>query len=151
METKEFEENVTRVVGAVIFNQRCDAILVGQRAGGKRFPLKWEFIGGKAEPGESLSSACERELLEEIGQKVEAGRLLGTERYDYGGDVGVIQVNFIECQPKGSVVIRPDPDVYAQIRWVPIVEVPQLDWIEADKEFAKKLAVDFTSPIPSQN
>jgi 8-oxo-dGTP diphosphatase len=151
MEYKEREEKITRVVGAVIFNQGRDTILVGQRAETAKYPLKWEFIGGKVIPGESLSSAIERELLEEINLRVAAGKLLGVARYDYGGEIGVIQVNFIECQPKGSVVVKPDPDAYAQIKWVPIARLPQLDWIEANKEFARKLAVDLTSPKPSQN
>ena len=152
METKETEPKVTNVVGAVIFNNRRDSILVGQRAEGKKFPFKWEFIGGKAETGESLEQAVEREMDEEVGLDVEVVAEIDQAEHNYGGDVGIIRVHFIECHPKGNVVLKQfDRKIYNDIRWVKVTEAPKLDWIEADKEFAQNLAVSLTAPVPSRN
>ena len=53
------------VVAAVI--ERQGLILVGQRKPGKWHELKWEFPGGKVEPGEAPAAALARELEEELG------------------------------------------------------------------------------------
>lgn len=46
-------------------------ILIAQRPPGKHLAGMWEFPGGKLEPGESASSALERELEEELGIAVD--------------------------------------------------------------------------------
>ena len=86
------------VVGAVFYDQDLDSFLVAQRAEGLKFPLKWEFIGGKREENDDdLFKAFEREVKEEINKQVKATRILGTSNIDYAGDLGNIMVYFIEC------------------------------------------------------
>ena len=58
------------VVAGLIFDQ--DRLLVCQRDSRGSFALKWEFPGGKLEPGEEYEGALRRELKEELG--IEAGR-----------------------------------------------------------------------------
>ena len=53
------------VVCALI--ERDGLVLVAQRPAHKHLPLKWEFPGGKVEPGESPEAAIVRELREELG------------------------------------------------------------------------------------
>lgn len=53
------------VVAAVIM--RDDLILLAQRPHGKHQGGKWEFPGGKVEPGETALLGLARELLEELG------------------------------------------------------------------------------------
>jgi 8-oxo-dGTP diphosphatase len=55
-----------RVVAALILNQE-GKILVCQRTRHQVMPMKWEFPGGKIEPGEQPRDALHRELEEELG------------------------------------------------------------------------------------
>ena len=45
-------------------------LLVGQRPACKDYPGKWEFPGGKLEPGESVYKALVREFREELGLEI---------------------------------------------------------------------------------
>ena len=51
---------------------RGDEVLVCQRKAGSAMGLKWEFPGGKIEPGESAEQALVRELVRDLA----AGKLL---------------------------------------------------------------------------
>ena len=46
---------------------RDNKILICQRTRHQTMPLKWEFPGGKIEPGEKPEQALVRELEEELG------------------------------------------------------------------------------------
>ncbi|QQG43069.1 MAG: NUDIX domain-containing protein [Candidatus Daviesbacteria bacterium] len=130
---------VIRVVGAVIFNPKSDSYFVGQRGKNKKVPLKWEFIGGKVETGEDLLRAIQREFKEEVGINIKALRSINKSQFNYGGEVGLIEVNFIECELFKD---EPnfDPEVYEICKWVKRGELANLDWVEADREFALNLA-----------
>lgn len=136
-------KKVTRVVGAVIFNSKTDSFFLGQRSRLKKHPLKWEFIGGKVED-EDILEAAEREFEEEVGRKTKALRLLHTVRYDYGGNVGIIEVNFVECEQLQGIV-NFDKSVYETCSWIPRNQLLTLDWIKADRKFAKHIADNFNS------
>src|ERR671927_100890 len=69
------------VVAGILLKQ--DRVLICQRKPGGAFPLKWEFPGGKVEPGEDLVAALERELEEELGIRIERPRELRRYRHRY--------------------------------------------------------------------
>lgn len=54
------------VVAAVLIDAD-NRILIQQRPVHKQYPLKWEFPGGKVDPGEFPEAALVRELKEELG------------------------------------------------------------------------------------
>ncbi len=58
---------------AAIFDETHEHILLIRRADNGC----WAVPGGYMEPGENLAEACEREVLEETGLVVTAGRLIG--------------------------------------------------------------------------
>jgi len=63
---------VVRVVAALMENENGQ-VLITQRRPQAFMPLKWEFPGGKVEPGETDTQALARELKEELGIEVEVG------------------------------------------------------------------------------
>lgn len=59
-------------------------ILISRRAAHRHQGNRWEFPGGKVEPGESVESALARELDEELGLTVQHSRALIDISHDYG-------------------------------------------------------------------
>ena len=68
------------VVAALIY--RGDRFMICRRPEGKARAGMWEFVGGKAEQGESLEEALVRECKEEIGVTVSVGEPYMTVEYD---------------------------------------------------------------------
>jgi 8-oxo-dGTP diphosphatase len=71
-----------RVVAAVVVD-RQGQVLIAQRPPGKWQAGRWEFPGGKLEPGETEAAAVRRELAEELGIRVDAAERLADITHDY--------------------------------------------------------------------
>jgi 8-oxo-dGTP diphosphatase len=116
------------VVCAVIEDGR-DHVLVAQRPAHKHLALKWEFAGGKIEPGESAAAALVREIQEELGCSIEVGAGLPPVRHDYG-QVQIEMIPFVCTLAPASA--PPHPHEHIAIRWVTVDELRQLDLAPAD-------------------
>ena len=68
-------ECIVEVVAGVITDAR-GRILLARRTEGRDLAGRWEFPGGKREPGESAEAALARELREELGIEVDIGEPL---------------------------------------------------------------------------
>jgi 8-oxo-dGTP diphosphatase len=116
---------VIHVVGAAIFHQgRC---LVALRSASMSLPLKWEFPGGKIEPGESPEVALRREVQEELGLDVEVQGLLGQGQSMHDGrsiELSVYRARFLA----GDLELAE----HAEARWFAASELSALDWAAAD-------------------
>lgn len=64
-------------VKVVVFDEQNRRLILRRSASSKGNPGKWDFPGGKVNPGEALDEAAKREVLEETGLEVEIGRVLG--------------------------------------------------------------------------
>jgi 8-oxo-dGTP diphosphatase len=125
---------MTTVVAAVI--ERDGLVLIGQRRAGQRHALKWEFPGGKVEPGETPADALRRELEEELGIRAEIGGQIADYEYAYPGGAP-IRLNFFEVKIfTGEIENR----VFAQVRWEPRQRLPDYDFLEGDLDFVRMLA-----------
>jgi len=114
------------VVGAAILRDgRC---LAAQRGPAMRLPGKWEFPGGKVEPGEDPLTALAREVHEELGLAIAVGEPLGTGR-DPAGDVAVRLDVYLAVVTGGELRLLE----HADARWVQAAELDALDWADADR------------------
>ena len=124
----------TMVVAAVI--ERDGHVLVCQRKQGYRHPLKWEFPGGKVEPGETPRAALQRELSEELSVRASVGPEIIRYEYQYPGRSPILlifhRVNEFEGEPRN--------EVFEQIRWETRERLPQYDFLEGDLDFVRRLA-----------
>jgi len=121
------------VVAAVI--ERNGRILICQRRGG-RHALKWEFPGGKVEPGEDSRSALARELREELQIEATIGATLHAETVRYSGGPS-IRLEFYRVTDFSGEPVNLQ---FEQIGWEERQNLPAYDFLEGDAGFVKKLA-----------
>ena len=123
------------VVAALI--RRGDELLICQRAANKPMPLKWEFPGGKVEPGEDLRAALVRELDEELGIRATIGREVSTLRHVYRKDDFAVELRFFAVDEfEGELQNR----IFADMRWEKIPSLAEYDFLEADLELVRQIA-----------
>lgn len=131
---------MTIVVAAVI--EQNSRILVCQRRRDKPFPLKWEFPGGKVEPGESLEAALERELAEELDAHADIGREIYRVRYQYPGRPEPFELVFFSAKI-GQIQFGAKATAlraFEQVIWVNPTELLKYDFLEANAELITQLA-----------
>jgi 8-oxo-dGTP diphosphatase len=121
------------VVAAVI--EREGRILICQRKGG-RHALKWEFPGGKVEPGEDSRSALARELREELQIEAHIGPEIHAVTVRYGQDLPIHLKFFQVTEFSGEPVNMQ----FERIAWEHHPNLPGYDFVEGDIEFVRKLA-----------
>ncbi|MGD1044306.1 MAG: (deoxy)nucleoside triphosphate pyrophosphohydrolase [Bacteroidota bacterium] len=115
--------------------KKNNLILICQRKRGGRYELKWEFPGGKLEPGETAEQCLRRELQEELSIEIDAIERVQTEAAYYE-DGGMFNVAY--CFVSGFDG-EPHNNVFEQIRWVTTNELKEMDLLEGNKPFVGKL------------
>ena len=113
------------VGGAILRDARC---LVARRSGTMPEAGRWEFPGGKVEPGETPVAALVRELREELGCEVRPIDILGRGRAAQP-DGRRILLDVYEAELVSGV---PRAREHAELRWADPTELTRLAWARAD-------------------
>jgi 8-oxo-dGTP diphosphatase len=123
-----------RVVAALI--RRAGLLLICQRGPQQPMALKWEFPGGKIEPGESSEQALARELDEELGIRATIGAPVTQIRHTYRNG-GVVALEFFLVESyDGEIENR----IFNEIRWERTENLPKYDFLAADHGLVRDLA-----------
>jgi len=125
--------NVIRVTAALI--EKDGKILIAQRNGEGNQALKWEFPGGKIDPGETPEQCLSRELKEELNLDIRVGELLDTINFDY--PTWTIQLLVYRAEIVGGEMRL---NVHNDVRWVARSEISSYDFCPADVELVKKIS-----------
>ena len=124
-----------RVVAAVI----CDSFEKKQKIfatakGYGEFKGRWEFPGGKVEPGETPQQALVREIREELATKIRVGNLITTIEYDY--PAFHLSMDCFWCEvTEGNLKLLEAEDA----RWLTKEKLYSVSWLPADMKLIAEI------------
>ena len=127
-------------VAVGIARDRTGQLLVGQRPACKAYSGKWEFPGGKLEPGESVFKALMREFREELGLEITRAEPAFVVRHRYPDRSVELNVwRVIKCRGKatgqeGQIVC-----------WVAPRELAGLDFLDGNQTIVEQIIRDVES------
>ena len=119
------------VAAAIVTNGR---VLACERSAPPEVAGRWEFPGGKVEPGETDAQALVRECAEELGVRVEVGARVGPD-VPLAHGRAVLRV-FAVTLLDGDV---PRALEHAAMRWLAADELDSVPWLPADKPIVAEL------------
>jgi 8-oxo-dGTP diphosphatase len=113
------------IVGAAII--RDGRVLACERSDPPEMAGRWEFPGGKVEPGESDAEALVRECAEELGVRIEVGARVGP-------DVAIAHGRALLRVYVARLVTDavPRPLEHSRLRWLAADELDAVGWLPAD-------------------
>lgn len=119
------------VATAIVRNRQ---VLAQQRAFPSDHAGRWEFPGGRVEPGESEKAAVVRECREELGVDVIAGNGIGP-------DVSLRNGMILRLYTATLLDDSPEPVAveHSAVKWIGIDEFDDLPWLDADLAFLPAL------------
>lgn len=127
---------MVEVVAALIW--KSGKFLICQRPENKARGLKWEFVGGKKEEGETLEEALIRECKEELDILVAPKSVFYEVTHEYP-DI-TIRLTLFECE-----LVQGEPKLYEHnaIMWVTPEEAQKYDFCPADIPILEKIAKQY--------
>ena len=121
-----------QVVAAIFTNG--EKVLAMRRAPHKPLPGKWEFPGGKIEPGESPEQALIREIKEELDVEITS-----LELFDHSTTIlpsWEVELSCFKVEADKSPEQSTDHD---QLIWLEKEKLHTLDWSDSDLPAVEKL------------
>ena len=110
--------------------ERDGRVLLARRPAHKHLALKWEFPGGKVDPGETAEAALIREIKEELGCGLSVVRALPRFRHAYERTT-IEMIPFVCRLADGSP--EPAPAEHVALAWVPPPQLGDYDLAAADR------------------
>lgn len=118
-------------VVAGVIETKAGILLCQRHHKSQRFPLKWEFPGGKVELGENPKEAIMRELDEELGIKVLKTELLYDYQFTYPGETAFHLYFFrIKTYDKDITDLQ-----FEKIEWVKAKDLKEYNILKGDLPF----------------
>jgi A/G-specific adenine glycosylase len=130
------------VTAAVI--QRDGLVLIAQRPQNTLLGGMWEFPGGKRQGRESLIECLKREILEELGVKIEMDRKIGTFKQTYSHfkitlHAYYCQLDAQRLDDKEPTNLEPTAREHQNLHWATLDELDDFPMGKIDRQIARQL------------
>lgn len=127
MDKKHFE-----VVAAVI--KKDNKVFCCKRGPKGECAYKWEFPGGKIEPGETCEQALIREIKEELNCSIKVNQYITTVEHEYNTFSLTMHVYLCELVEREPTLLE-----HKSSSWCTKEELEEIDFAEADYKFLNKI------------
>lgn len=112
-------------------------VLIAQRKAGSHMEFKWEFPGGKLEPGETPEECIVREIIEELDMKIEVIDIYKVVKFEYKEkDILLLAYQCRLLEGEGKTLECND------FVWEEIDELAGYEFVPADTAIVEKLEKD---------
>jgi 8-oxo-dGTP diphosphatase len=122
---REQSDGIIKVTCAII--EKNNRILAAQRGKNMGMAFKWEFPGGKIEPGEAAKECIIREIKEELDADIDVVDELPSHIHRYANRT--IELIPFVCRLNGERLYAKEHNT---ILWDDPRNMSSLDWAEAD-------------------
>ena len=123
------------VAGAIIKDGK---VFSAQRGNSGKTAFKWEFPGGKINPGETPEQALARELQEELSIKVAVHEMIYSVIDEY--EDLILHIDTYRCELVGG---NPTLTEHIDMAWSTKEELDKLTFSPADKPTLAKIKKDY--------
>lgn len=118
------------VAAVIIHNER---VFATQRGYGE-FKDKWEFPGGKVQPGETRQEALIREIREELNTTISVGEMIDTIETDYPNFHLSMSCYFCTVLEGKLSLLE-----HEAAKWLNKKHLYDVDWLPADRAILKEV------------
>lgn len=121
------------VVGGVVLSKDGATFLAAQRNYPVSLAGKWELPGGKSEPNERPQDTLKRELMEELGIRVNVLRkLAGSENIGTDLKLQVWVAQLVSGTPRLI-------EGHKQVKWLNASQLWSVDWLPSNRRFVQQI------------
>lgn len=116
-------------VACIIYNN--GKIFIAHRLPGGDMGDRWEFPGGKVEPGEGDAVTVEREMSEEFGVKAVAGKKISSTSFVHNGKECFLNAYLVTLANDGMEAPFSLSE-HSEYKWVSPEEIPVSNFVDSD-------------------
>ena len=125
-------KKIIKVTAAIL--EKDGRIIIAQRKSSDHLSGKWEFPGGKIEPGETPEVCLAREIKEEFEIDVSVGSHLGSNVHHYH-HISIELMAYRASWVAGTITMND----HCAYRWVSVNQLAEFDFAPADIPFVEML------------
>lgn len=108
-----------------------DSVLIAHRNPVGQMGGRWEFPGGKVDPGEDDIQAVIREFREEFGVTVTVGERVADAQFVHNGNTVQLHAYRVFV-PHDGMQEKYVLTEHSEYKWVSIEEIPSLSFVDSD-------------------
>ena len=114
-------------IAGIIFQDGL--FLVGRRVEGGQMGGKWEFPGGKVDPGETHEQTIIREFHEELGLDAKPGEHITSVTFENNSGTVELHAYRVFLSLEENVTLSE----HSELSWATMAEIESLDMVDSDK------------------